>query len=82
MSHNVSAADANQHFSAILREAESGETVVITRRGKPVAQLVPAGRAVADAGREAAWERLLRRADAGLDLGGERFDRDSLYERD
>jgi prevent-host-death family protein len=35
----VSAREANQAFSRILGEAEAGEEIVITRRGKPVATL-------------------------------------------
>ena len=34
-------AEAKSHFSALLAEVEAGEEVVITRRGKPVARLVP-----------------------------------------
>lgn len=34
-------ADAKSHLSALLAEVEAGEEVVITRRGKPVARLVP-----------------------------------------
>lgn len=37
----VSIRDANQSFSRLIREVEAGETVVITRQGKPVAQLRP-----------------------------------------
>ncbi|MCB1887601.1 MAG: type II toxin-antitoxin system prevent-host-death family antitoxin [Rhodocyclaceae bacterium] len=35
----VSIRDANQSFSRLIREVEAGETVVITRQGKPVAKL-------------------------------------------
>ena len=77
----VSAADANRQFSEILGQAASGETVVITRRGLPVAQLVPFDpRSQGEAG-DAAWSRLLTTLEEGLDLGGEMFDRDRLYER-
>ena len=38
---DVSVADAKNHFSELLRSVEEGEPVVITRNGKPVAQLVP-----------------------------------------
>lgn len=34
-------ADAKSHLSALLAEVEAGQRVVITRRGKPVACLVP-----------------------------------------
>jgi len=81
MTRFVSAAEANRQFSEILGQASAGETVVITRRGQPVAQLVPIDRSVEDTGRDAAWARLLRTLEEGLDLGGGAFDRDSLYER-
>lgn len=32
--------DAKTHFSKLVEEVESGETIVIARAGKPVAQLV------------------------------------------
>ena len=38
---SVNAREANQAFSHLLAEAEAGEEVVITRRGKPVATLGP-----------------------------------------
>ena len=38
---DVSVADAKNHLSALLRSVAEGERVVITRNGKPVAQLVP-----------------------------------------
>lgn len=37
----VGAFEAKNHLSALLDDAASGETVVITKRGKPVAKLVP-----------------------------------------
>jgi len=36
----VTAREANQSFSKVLAEVENGETVLITKRGKPVAKLV------------------------------------------
>ena len=38
---DVSVADATNRLSELLRSVEAGETVRITRNGKPVAQLVP-----------------------------------------
>ena len=40
----VNLAEAKAHLSELVDSAEAGETVQITRRGKPVAQLVPAPR--------------------------------------
>ena len=37
----VQAAAAQARFAELLDEVERGETVVITRHGKPVARLVP-----------------------------------------
>lgn len=77
----VSAADANRQFSEILGQAVQGEAVIITRRGVPVAQLTPLSRRPTDETRNQAWDRLLTRLEAGLPLGGHRFDRDSGYDR-
>jgi prevent-host-death family protein len=38
----VTAREANQNFSKLLAEVEAGETVVVTKRGKPAARLVKA----------------------------------------
>ncbi|PYQ64603.1 MAG: type II toxin-antitoxin system Phd/YefM family antitoxin [Acidobacteria bacterium] len=43
MSKNVSVAEIKAHFADWVRAAEAGESVVITRHGKPVVALVPAG---------------------------------------
>jgi prevent-host-death family protein len=37
----VTLAEAKAHLSALVERARSGESVCITRRGKPVARLVP-----------------------------------------
>ncbi|EKM98578.1 MULTISPECIES: type II toxin-antitoxin system Phd/YefM family antitoxin [unclassified Acidocella] len=39
---NVSLADAKAHLSELVERAAAGEAVGITRRGKPVAQIVSA----------------------------------------
>jgi prevent-host-death family protein len=40
--HNtISAFDAKTHLSRLLQEVEQGAAITITRRGKPVARLVP-----------------------------------------
>lgn len=38
---SVPLAEAKAHLSALVERAEAGETVEITRRGRPVAKLVP-----------------------------------------
>ena len=37
----MSAFDAKTHLSRLLQETEQGAVITITRRGKPVARLVP-----------------------------------------
>ena len=52
----IKASEAKTHLSSLLDEVERGETLVITRRGKPIARIVPeakirreqVGRALAD----------------------------------
>lgn len=43
-SRSVSVAEAKTHLSELLTAVEAGETVQITRRGKPVATLAPVQR--------------------------------------
>jgi prevent-host-death family protein len=79
----VSAADANRHFSKILREVKAGGTVVITSHGEPVARIEPVSEVGSDEERrQEAWRALLDRlkGQPALNLG--RFNRDELYEDD
>lgn len=39
---DVSVAEAKNRLSELIRAVENGEPVVITRKGRPVAQLMPA----------------------------------------
>ena len=41
MDRAISASEANQQFSRVLREVEHGESYIVTSRGKPVARIVP-----------------------------------------
>lgn len=80
----VTAREANQHFSKFLDAASRGEEVTITRRGKPVAKLVPVvpEKDPTEAAREAAErEAILARFEEGF--VGKRLDdwtRDELYD--
>ncbi len=81
MAFRVSARDANQRFSEFLGRAAEGESIVITRRGQPVAQLVKYSAGMELDGGTAAWDRLTSILETGLSLGGDSFHRDALYER-
>jgi prevent-host-death family protein len=78
----VALREANQQFARYVRAVEAGESFVITRRGKPVARLVPVepGKRVLTPEQQAARARALERMREGWDLGGYKFNRDELYE--
>ena len=38
---HVQSSEAKAHFAELLNQVERGETIVITRHGKPVARIVP-----------------------------------------
>ena len=76
---SVTAREANQAFSQILRSAESGESVVITRRGQPVAIIAPYR--AQDRERERAIDHIVALMRQGLPIGGKRFSRDDMHER-
>lgn len=66
--HTVGVFEAKNRLTALLDEVEGGAEVVITRRGKPVARLVPAEAGFnRDKARRAAEG--LRAASKGLSLG-------------
>jgi prevent-host-death family protein len=83
MSKTISLREANQAFSRCVREVEAGEEYVITRKGQPVAKLVPVRRGrVLTPEQEAARARARAIMEEGWDLGLEYpLDRDSLHER-
>jgi prevent-host-death family protein len=41
MTQKIGAFEAKTHFSSILEKAEQGADFIITRRGKPVAKIIP-----------------------------------------
>jgi prevent-host-death family protein len=83
----ISAREANQQFSRLLETAANGETVTITRRGVPVAKLVPVverpQETDADRRRKARQEEILALFDKGFQ--GRTFEdwtREELYDRE
>lgn len=73
---------ANQQFSKLIREVERGEGFLITRRGRPVAKLVPhTGDKMDDPEWSAAYKRMQARLQEGVPLGGLQIRRDELYDR-
>ena len=41
MDRTISASDANQRFSEMLRDVQRGEAFLVTSRGRPVARVAP-----------------------------------------
>lgn len=81
MGKTITLREANQAFSRCIREVEAGEEITITRRGQAVARIVPVTRErVLTPEQEAALARLEKRMNEGWHLGGERFNRDELYD--
>jgi prevent-host-death family protein len=76
---SVTAREANQAFSRLLKAAESGESVVITRRGQPVAIIAPYR--AQDRERERAIDHIVALMRQGLPIGGKSFSRDEMHER-
>lgn len=81
MNHQISLREANQHLSRHIKTVEQGGEFVITRRGKPVARLVPVTTERQLSPQQlAALERTKSRMRQGYDLGGIPS-RDELHER-
>lgn len=67
----VGSYEAKTHLPQLLDRVEHGETIVITRHGKPVARLIPASPATARPDvRRAVAEMLAYRDEHGPKLGG------------
>jgi prevent-host-death family protein len=78
----ISAREANQSFSKLLRVVAEGEEVVITRRGKAVARLAPIETPITSDERQAEIDRIIAHLREGADLGEPvSWTRDELYER-
>src|ERR1051326_4971045 len=80
VSKTISLREANQGFSRCIREVEAGEKFVVTRKGKPVARIVPVtGKRVLSTEQEAALARAQARMRKGWPIGAGRLNRNELY---
>ena len=78
----VSVAAADREFCSLIEDVERGESVLITRRGRPVARLEPhMSDKRAGPGWEAAYRRMVANMEEGVSLGGLGIKRDELYDR-
>jgi prevent-host-death family protein len=78
----VSLMTANQQLSRLAREVERGQRFVITRRGRPIAELVPYSPDRTKAPEwVAAYDRMMARLEEGVSLGGLEVDREEIHDR-
>ena len=78
----ISIREMNQNFSRYIQAVESGEEIIITRRGKPAARLTAiSGARKLTKDQQAARLRTRERMKQGCHLGGERITREDIYER-
>jgi prevent-host-death family protein len=80
MDRIVTATEANQRFSELLREVSAGESFTITSRGKPVAEITPP-KPKKQASKEALQEMFARMDKLPGVVTGP-WTRDDLYGRD
>ena len=82
MIHRIGIREANQHLSRYIAAVERGEEVIITRRGQPVARLMPVTKKrQLTPEQKAAWKRMRAAMAHGYRLRGSPIDRDNLHER-
>lgn len=76
MDRAISASDANQHFSELLRDVAKGQSFTVMSRGRPVARVLPVDR---DQERRSV-DRLLRFVSQLPVRRAGRWSREDLYE--
>ena len=73
---------ANQGYSKLIKEVESGESLLITRRGRPIAELMPHfADKMANPEWASAYRRMMARLEESVELGGLRVNREEIYDR-
>ena len=80
MDRIVTATEANQRFSELLREVGAGESFTITSRGKPVAEITPPKSAKRPS--KEALREMFARMDKLPGVVTGPWTRDDLYDRD
>lgn len=73
----MTATEANQRFSELLRDVSEGHSVTITSRGTPVAQMIPA----AQADRKRSVEDFMTFLESQPVIRGKKWTREELYDR-
>lgn len=82
---HVTAAEANRNFSRIMKEAEAGETIIVTSHGEPTVKIVAVDKShgineVERTRRQALWSEHKARLLGQPTLGLGRYERDWAYD--
>jgi prevent-host-death family protein len=78
MEKAITAANANRHFSKLMRAVKKGTSFVVTSHGEPIAKIVPIDKDLRDAERKKAAFIEYLRSKPAIDIGP--WTRDDLYE--
>lgn len=77
----VTLRELNQHVSRYLKAVEGGEALIVTKRGKRIARIVPETDAVDERRNDPAYKALCEVLDRPGHLGGRDWRREDLHER-
>lgn len=81
MQQMINLREANQNLSKYIRSLQRGDEIIITKHGKAVAKLIPVTHEkTLNSDQHDALQRLLNRITEGYHLGGQKINRDQLYE--
>ncbi len=82
MKQLINIREANQHLSRYINAVQSGDEIIITRRGIPVAKLAAIAKSSElNDTQKAARKRSLARMRKGYSMGGQTPMRETLHER-
>jgi prevent-host-death family protein len=82
MQRLISLREANQHLAQYVQVVEQGEEIIITRRGKPIAKMIPiTDKPLLTPQQEVTRKIIMDLMKKGISLKGETFQRDHLHER-
>lgn len=82
MSLQVGLRDINQRLPEYIQMVEQGEEIMITRRGKPIAKIIPViQKNDLTQAQQAALKRSLSRMKQGFNYEDGTFNRSDLYDR-
>lgn len=80
--YEISMRELNQNFPQYIKNVESGDEIIVTRRGKPIARITPlSSEKKLTIDQLQARVRVLKLMTEGLNLKGEKYKREDLHDR-